>query len=85
MTAPAVTIYTTPTCAPCGAAKRRLTLVGIPYTVVDLTESEADLAALKERLGTTTIQTPLFAFEDEILTIADLPRIIAVQKERNQS
>lgn len=77
-----VTIYTTPTCAPCRAAKSRLTREGIPYATVDLTEDDAALARLKERLGTPVVQTPLFEWRDRILNITDLAAIITEHKEQ---
>lgn len=76
MSAATVTVYTTPTCAPCKAAQRQLAAAGVGFSVVDLTEDEATLAALKQLLNVTTIQTPLFDFQGEIHTIVDLRQII---------
>ena len=43
-----ITVYTQPGCQPCKATKRWLDKRGIEYATVDVTESPADLAAIKE-------------------------------------
>lgn len=70
-----LTVYSTPTCRPCKAAKDRLDDDGISYTSVDLTEDAGALAELKETLNTPTIQTPLFLWRGEHHTMAGLPKI----------
>lgn len=75
-----VTIYTTPTCAPCRAAKSRLTREGIAYKTVDLSKDAEALAGLKERLDVAFVQTPLFEWQGRILNITDLSTIIAEHK-----
>ncbi len=68
-------VYSTPTCHPCKAAKLRLDEDGIPYQAIDLTQDAATLSKLKLTLGTPTVNTPLFRWNGEYLSIADLPRI----------
>ena len=43
-----ITVYTQPGCQPCRATKRWLDKRGIEYRTVDVTESPADLEAIKE-------------------------------------
>ena len=43
-----VTLYTSPGCQPCRATKRWLDKNDVVYTVKDVTEDPADLAAVKE-------------------------------------
>ncbi|MDF9748669.1 glutaredoxin domain-containing protein [Arthrobacter sp. ES3-54] len=43
-----VTLYTSPGCQPCRATKRWLDKNDVTYTVKDVTEDPADLAAVKE-------------------------------------
>ena len=43
-----VTLYTKPNCQPCKATKRWLDKNDVVYTVKDVTEDPADLAAVKE-------------------------------------
>lgn len=42
-----ITVYTQPNCQPCRATKRWLDKRGVEYRTVDVTESPADLAAIK--------------------------------------
>lgn len=42
-----ITVYTQPGCQPCKATKRWLDARGVTYTTVDVTESPADLEAIK--------------------------------------
>lgn len=42
-----ITVYTKPNCQPCRATKRWLDNRGVEYRAVDVTESPADLAAIK--------------------------------------
>lgn len=76
-----ITLNTTPTCATCKVAERRLSAAGIDVTLVDLTENPEALASLKERLGLTEkqmVQVPLFEDEnDEIFNISDLPDLLS--------
>lgn len=71
-----VIVYSTPTCAPCRVAEKRLDAAEVPFEKVDLTENPEILANLKERLGVPHIQTPLFLFEDELFGMSDLRAII---------
>lgn len=72
-----VTLYSTPTCAPCRAAEKRLIAAGITVNKVDLTQEPAKVDELKERLGNPTfIQTPIFERDGELFNIADLPNIL---------
>ena len=43
-----VTLYTKPNCQPCKATKRWLDKNDVVYTVKDVTQDPADLAAVKE-------------------------------------
>lgn len=71
-----VTVYSTPTCAPCKVAKMRLTKAGIPFTEVDLTTDPDKLAELKQRRQSDVIQTPLLEFQHQLYTIESLTVII---------
>lgn len=71
-----VTLYSTPTCYPCRAAERQLIAAGIAVEKVDLTQNLDKIEELKDRLGTTTIQTPLFEIEGDLFNITDLPNIL---------
>lgn len=42
-----ITVYTQPGCQPCNAVKRWLSRRGIDHTIVDVTTSPDDLAAIK--------------------------------------
>lgn len=80
MSAP-VTIFTTPTCSPCKAAKRQLEAAEIEVEVIDLTQEPAALAALKDRLGAKVIHTPTFEHRGELLEgIIHLRSIIDKEK-----
>lgn len=80
-----ITVYSTPTCFPCRAAKRRLDREGIPYASVDLTEDAEALADLKRSLGVEIIQTPMFRFAGGLHTIASLPEIIEKYQEETNA
>lgn len=71
-----ITIYSTPTCAPCKVAYKRLDAAGIPYEVVDLTADADALARLKERLETDTITTPVIQFGTRHVQINGLSGVI---------
>ena len=71
-----ITIYSTPTCAPCKVAYKRLDAAGIPYEVVDLTVDADALARLKERLETDTITTPVIRFGTRHVQINGLSGVI---------
>lgn len=71
-----VTVYTTPTCAPCLVAKTRLKAAGITPNLVDLTTEPEVLQALKDRLDVPQVTTPLIEFRGELHTIAGLSAII---------
>jgi glutaredoxin-like protein NrdH len=43
-----ITVYTSPGCQPCKATKRWLDKRGVEYQTVDVSQSPADLEALKE-------------------------------------
>ena len=43
-----ITVYSKPRCVQCDATKRWLDKRNIPYNLVDITESPADAAAIKE-------------------------------------
>jgi glutaredoxin-like protein NrdH len=47
MSTKTVSVYTQPGCQPCKATKRWLDQRGLTYTPVDVSESPADLAAIK--------------------------------------
>lgn len=72
-----VTVYSTPTCAPCRVAKARLKQAGIPFREVDLTTEPEILADLKRRQGVELIQTPLIEQGGQLFTIAGLAKVIA--------
>ncbi|QED11456.1 NrdH-like glutaredoxin [Microbacterium phage Vitas] len=71
-----VTLYSTPTCAPCRVAEKRLDAAGLLAGKVDLTQNPDKVEELKERLGTSTLHTPILEFEGELFGMADLGNII---------
>ena len=71
-----VTLYSTPTCAPCRAAEARLEDAGIEVRKIDLTQDPELVEVLKERLDTKTLQTPIFEIEGDLFNITDLPNIL---------
>lgn len=71
------TIYSTPTCAPCKVAYKRLDAAGIPYEVVDLTEDAEALAELKHRLEVEKVNTPVIRLGSEHVQIDGLTRLMA--------
>lgn len=71
-----VTVYSTPTCAPCRVVKARLKARGIPFEEVDLTTNPDRLADIKRRKGTDIIQTPVLEFEGKLHQIDSLPAIV---------
>lgn len=72
-----VTLYSTPTCAPCRAAGKQLDAADVPYEKVDLTTSPAEvLERLKTLLG-PVIHTPLFEVDGEFHQLDGLRSIIA--------
>lgn len=71
-----VTLYSTPTCAPCRVAEARLEAADLLAAKVDLTQNPEKVEELKERLGVTLLQTPILEFEGELFGMADLPNII---------
>lgn len=76
-----LTVYTTPTCAPCRVAKNRLKDAGIAHNTVDLTENPEELARLKDKLGGVAfVQTPLFEHGDELYDITGLSTVIELTK-----
>ena len=58
----AVTVYTKPSCVQCTATYRALDSKGIEYNVLDLSQDEAALEAVKE-LG--YLQAPVVVADDE--------------------
>lgn len=71
-----VTVYSTPTCAPCRVAKARLKAANIPFTEVDLTQDAEALARLKQIKHTDIVQTPLLEYRHVIYNIAGLTKVI---------
>ncbi|QOP64270.1 thioredoxin [Microbacterium phage Quenya] len=71
-----VTLYSTPTCAPCKVAEARLDAAGLLKEKVDLTQAPEKVEELKERLGVPLLQTPILEFEGELFGMADLGNII---------
>ena len=72
-----VTLYSTPTCAPCRVAEKRLIAAGITVNRVDLTEEPETLAALKAELDSPVVHTPTFRHDGELqVGIAHLSNII---------
>lgn len=71
-----VTLYSTPTCAPCRAAERQLKAADVPYEKVDLTSAPAVLERLKALLG-PVIHTPLFEVAGEFHQLDGLRDILA--------
>lgn len=80
-----ITLNTTPTCATCKMAGKRLVAAGVDVNYVDLTEHPDLLAALKDRLGVaqaSPIQVPLFVDEnDEIFDITGLSTLLERAKQ----
>jgi glutaredoxin len=72
-----VTVYTTPTCAPCRVVKARLTAAHIPFHLVDLTQDAEAITDLKQRLQTPVLTTPIIEVDGELFSIASLPTVIA--------
>ena len=58
----AITVYTKPSCVQCTATYRALDSKGIEYEVLDLSQDEAALEAVKE-LG--YLQAPVVVADDE--------------------
>lgn len=58
----AITVYTKPSCVQCTATYRALDSKGIEYEVLDLSQDEAALEAVKE-LG--YLQAPVVVTDDE--------------------
>ena len=58
-----VTVYTQPSCQPCKAVKRWLDRRGITYTAVDVSESPADLEAIKA-LGYNSVPVTVVNYGD---------------------
>ncbi|GAA1780191.1 MULTISPECIES: glutaredoxin-like protein NrdH [Leucobacter] len=58
----AITVYTKPSCVQCTATYRALDSKGIEYEVLDLSQDEAALQAVKE-LG--YLQAPVVVADDE--------------------
>jgi len=77
-------MYSTPTCAPCKAAGRRLDREGIPFTKVDLTAEPEILAELKRRLETEIISTPLLQYGSTFRQIDGLHDIITNYREDHE-
>lgn len=73
---PVITVYTTPTCATCKAAMKRMDKLGVPFVPVDLTEDAASLERLKAHFKTPTITAPLFEYEGEISDITKLSDLL---------
>lgn len=71
-----VTLYSTPTCAPCRVAEKRLDGAGLLAAKVDLTQDPEKVEELKARLGVPVLQTPILEFEGELFGMADLPAIM---------
>lgn len=72
-----VTLYSTPTCAPCTVAEKQLAAAGIDVEKVDLTEEPEVLAALKTELDAPFVHTPTFRVDGELLVgMAHLRNII---------
>lgn len=72
-----ITQYTTPTCATCKVAGKRLVAAGVDVEVIDLTEHPDILAELKSRLDRDIIQVPLFIDEsDDVFDITGLPQLL---------
>jgi glutaredoxin 3 len=73
--APAVTIYTTPTCGFCHMAKDYFEENGIEYTERDITVDEEGLKYVLETIGQAA--TPVITIGDEIIVGFDRPKIEA--------
>jgi len=43
-----ISVYTSPGCQPCKATKRWLDREGVEYFTIDVSQNQADLAAIKE-------------------------------------
>lgn len=71
-----VTIYSTPTCAPCKVAKMRLRQAHIPFKEIDLTTNPEALADLKRRKRSDIIQTPLIEYMNRLYGIDGLSTVI---------
>ncbi|UGL61848.1 NrdH-like glutaredoxin [Microbacterium phage Franklin22] len=71
-----VTLYSTPTCAPCKVAEKRLDDAGMLAAKIDLTENPAKVEELKERLDVPLLHTPILEFRGELFGMADLGNII---------
>lgn len=72
-----IKLHTTPTCATCKVAGRRLEAAGVDVDLIDLTEHPDLLAELKSRLQRDVVQVPLFIDEnDEVFDITGLPGIL---------
>lgn len=75
-----ITLYTTPTCATCKTAGKRLVAAGVNVDTIDLSEEPGVLAALKDKLSvpqSSMIQVPIFETEDgKLHDITNLPDLL---------
>ena len=75
MTYPNVRVYSKPNCVQCNATMRWLDLRDVEYDVVDLTESEDDLAAVVA-LGYSS--APVVAVADDVHWSGFQPEMLAL-------
>ncbi len=71
--APAVTVYSTPTCPWCSRAKEFLRKEGVPFEVRDVSEDQ--LAAREMVQRTRQMGVPVIADDQEAIVGFDLPRL----------
>jgi glutaredoxin 3 len=70
----AVTIYTTPTCPHCAAAKRFLKERSVPYREVDVSRSAAAAQEVVRRSGQMGV--PVIDVNGRIIVGFDRPRLV---------
>lgn len=61
-----ITVYTSPTCQPCKATKRKLAREGIEFDEFDLTADDAKLAELKALFGVDVLPMPVIEVDGQV-------------------
>ena len=65
MSASAFTVYSKVPCPYCEAAKRLLSARNIPYTLIDLTDKDDEIMAMKNQWGHATV--PIVIYKDKLI------------------
>ena len=65
-----ITVYTTPQCSKCNALKLQLQRLGIPYTEIDITDTEEMTKLIIE--NTVILTAPTLRIGNTFLTITEM-------------